>query len=111
MSGSYLFQSFEPENPIFVAVFHRVDLDRFKETITGLGGIGPAPRVGERVKLRLAYLSARLAKQDVVISVRVKRRIEINKIDTSIGKFFPIRKPFEIVAEIQPIHSGKHPEI
>jgi len=47
MSGSYPFQSFEPENPIFVAVFHRVDLDRFKETITGLGGIGPAPAIGE----------------------------------------------------------------
>src|SRR4051794_22863923 len=31
MSGNYLFQSFEPWNPIFVAVFHRVDLDRFKE--------------------------------------------------------------------------------
>src|SRR6266436_3506635 len=47
-----------------------------------------------RVELRLAYLSARLAKQGVVIGVRVKRRIEINKIDAGIGKFFPIRKPF-----------------
>lgn len=65
----------------------------------------------EGVELRLTHLPARLAKQDVVIGVRIKRRIEIDKIDTGIGKFFPIRKPFEVVAEIQPIHSGKHLEI
>ena len=104
MSGSYLFQSFEPENPIFVAVFHRVDLDRFKETITGLGSIGPAPRIGESVELRLAYLSARLAKEDIVIGVRVEWRIEIDQIDTRVGKFFPLGKPFQIVAEIQAVH-------
>ena len=69
-----------------------------------LGGVGPAPRVGESVELRLAHLSARLAKENVVIRVGVKRRIEIDKIDTRIGKFLPIRKPFQIVAEIQPIH-------
>jgi hypothetical protein len=33
-----------------------------------------------------------------------KRRIEIKKIDARIGKFLPIRKPFQVVAEIQPIH-------
>ncbi len=74
------------------------------ELMICLGGIGPAPRVGERVELRLTYLPARLAKENVVIRVRVKRRIEINKIDIRIGKFLPIRKPFQIVAEIQPIH-------
>jgi hypothetical protein len=94
MSGSYLFQSFEAENPIFVAVFHRVDLDRFKETITGLGGIGPAPGIGECVELRLTYLTAGLAKENVVIGIRIKGRIEINQIDAGVGKFFPIRKPF-----------------
>jgi hypothetical protein len=26
------------------------------------------------------------------------------KIDTRVGKFFPIREPFQVVAEIQPIH-------
>jgi hypothetical protein len=31
------------------------------------------------VKLRLAYSPARLAKEDVVIGVRIKRRVEIDK--------------------------------
>ena len=70
------------------------------ELMVGLGGVSPAPSIGEGVELRLAYLSARLAKEDVVIGVRVKRRIEIDKIDTRIGKFFPVRKPFQIIAEI-----------
>src|SRR5947209_7937618 len=70
-----------------------------------VGSVGPTPCVGEGVELRLAHLPARLAKEDVVIRVRVKRRIEINKIDTRIGKFLPIRKPFQIVAEIQAVHS------
>jgi hypothetical protein len=60
----------------------------------GVGGIGPAPRIGERVDLRLAYMSAWLAKEDVVIGVRVKRWIEIDEIYTSVGELLPIRKPF-----------------
>src|SRR5439155_20188321 len=74
------------------------------ELMIGVGGVGPAPSVGESVELRLAYLPTRLAKQNVVIGIRVKRRIEIDKIDTRVGKFFPIREPFQVVAEIQPIH-------
>jgi hypothetical protein len=74
-------------------------------------GVGPAPRVGEGVELCLAYLPARLAKEDVVISVRVKRRIEIDKIDARVGKFFPIGKLFQVIAKVQSIHSGKRPEI
>ena len=70
------------------------------ELVISIGGVGPTPRVGEDVKLRLADLPARLAKEDVVIGVRVKRRIEINKIDTGVGKFFPIGKPFQIVTEV-----------
>src|SRR6266700_7259329 len=81
------------------------------ELMIGVSGIGPAPRIGESVELRLAYLPARLTKEDVVIGVRIKRRIEIDKIDTGVGKFFPVRKPFQIVAEIQPVHSGKYLEI
>ncbi len=76
------------------------------ELMICVGGVGPAPRVGECMELRLAYLPARLAKEDVVIGVRIKRRIEIDKIDTRVGKFTPIGKPFQIVAKIQPIHSG-----
>ena len=45
-----------------------------------------------------------LAEENVVVGVGVKRRIEIDEIDTRIGKFFAIRKPFQIVAKIQPIH-------
>jgi hypothetical protein len=32
------------------------------------------------------------------------RRIEIDKIDTGIGKFFPIGKPFQIIAEVKAVH-------
>ena len=62
------------------------------------------PRVHKGVELRLAHLPAALAKGDVVIGVRIKRRVEINQINARIWKFFPIRKPFQIVAERQPIH-------
>ena len=78
--------------------FHQLD-DRdiragIDELVIGVGGIGPAPSIGEGVELRLAYLPARLAKEDVVIGVRIKWRIEIDEIDAGVGKFFPIRKPF-----------------
>src|SRR5713101_9342764 len=69
-----------------------------------LGRVGPAPRICERVKLRLAYFAARLTKQDVIISVRIKRRIEINKIDTGIRELVPVAQPSEIIAEIKPVH-------
>ena len=75
-----------------------------QRTITGLSGVGPAPCVGERVELRLAHLPARFAKQDIVIGVRVKRRVEIDKINARVGKFFPIRKRAKIVTEINAIH-------
>jgi hypothetical protein len=48
--------------------------------------------------------AAALAKEDVVIGVRIKRRIEIDEIDARIGKFFPIGKPFQIVAKIEAVH-------
>src|SRR6266404_2425524 len=88
--------------------FHQLD-DRdvravVDELVIRVGGIGPAPSIGEGVELRLAYLPARFAKEDVVIGVRVKRRIEINKIDARVGKFFPIRKPFQIVPEIEAVN-------
>ena len=88
--------------------FHQLDHCDIRTVVDELMirvcGVGPAPSVGERVKLRLAYFAARFAKEDVVIGVRIKRRIEIDKIDTRIGKFFPIRKPFQIVTKIKPIH-------
>src|SRR5436190_15811964 len=94
--------------------FHQLDDRNIRavvdELMVGVGGVGPAPCIGESVELRLAYLSARLAKKDVVIGVRVKRRIEINKINARIGKFFPIGKPLQVIAEVEPIHSETHPE-
>ena len=88
--------------------FHQLD-DRdvwatVDELVIGVSGVGPAPSIGERVELRLAYLPGRLAKQDVVIGIRVKRRIEINKIDTRIWELAPVAQPLQIVAEIEPIH-------
>ena len=85
--------------------FHELD-DRdvgagLDELMISVGSVGPAPCVSEGVELCLAYLSARLAKQNVVISVRIKRRVEIDEIDASVGKFLPIGKPFQIVAEIR----------
>ena len=77
------------------------------ELVISVRGISPAPRVSEGVELRLAYLPARLAKENVVIGVRIKRRIEIDQINTGIGKFLSIREPFQIVAEVQPIHLEK----
>ena len=78
--------------------FHQLDHGDIRavvdELVIRVCGIGPAPRVGESVELRLAHLPAWLAKEDVVIGVRIKRRIEIDKVDTGVGKFFPIRKPF-----------------
>ncbi len=88
--------------------FHQLD-DRnvwagVDKLMIGVGGVGPAPRVGESVELRLAYLPGRLAKEDVVIGVRIKRRIEIDQIDAGVRKFFPVGKPFQIVTEIEAVH-------
>jgi len=70
------------------------------ELMVGFGGIRPAPGIGESVELRLAYFAARLPEEDVVIGVRVKRRIEINEIDARIRKFFLIPQPAKVIAEV-----------
>ena len=69
------------------------------ELVICFSSVGPAPRVGEGMELRLTYLAARLAKEKFVIGVRVKGRIEIDKIDTRVRKFFPIGKPFQVIAK------------
>jgi hypothetical protein len=68
-----------------------------------IGGVGPAPGIGESVELRLAYFAAGLAEEDIVIGIRIKRRIEINEIDAGIGKFFRAPQPAEVIAEIKPV--------
>jgi len=70
------------------------------ELMISLSGISPAPCIGEGVELRLAHRAAWLAEENIVIRVRVKRRIEIDKIDTRIRKLAPVAQPFQIVAEI-----------
>ena len=70
-----------------------------------LGGVSPAPCVGESVELCLAHRAARLAEEDVVIGIRVKRWIEIDKIDTRIGEYAPAAQPLQIVAEIKAVHA------
>src|SRR2546430_7305306 len=88
--------------------FHQLDHSDVRtiidKLVIGVGGIGPAPGVGEGVELRLTYLSGRFTKQNVVIGVGIKRRIEIDKIDARVGKFLPIRKPFQIVAKIEAVY-------
>lgn len=84
--------------------FHQLDDCDIRASVDklviGVGRVGPTPCVGESVELRLTYLPARLPKQDVLISVGIKRRIEINEIDAGVGKFFPIGKPFQIVTKV-----------
>ena len=58
----------------------------------------------ESMELRLAHRAARLAKKNVVIGIRVKRRIEINKIDTRIRELASVAQPLQIVAKIQAVH-------
>ena len=95
--------------------FHQLDHSDVRavvdELMVGVGGVGPTPRIGESVELCLAYLSARFAKQDVVIRVRIKRRIEIDKIDTRVGEFAAIGQLLEIVSKVQAIHLGTNLEI
>ncbi len=57
------------------------------------------------MELCLALRTARLAKENAVIGVRVKRRIEINEIDTRSRELAPVAQPLQIVAEIKPIHA------
>ena len=73
------------------------------ELVIGLGGIGPTPGVGESVELRLAYFTAGLPEEDIVIGVGIKRRIEVNEIDARIRKFFRIPQPAKVIAEIQAV--------
>jgi hypothetical protein len=75
--------------------FHHLDHGDVRalvdELVIGLGGVGPAPGIGEDVELCLAYFAAGLPKEDVVIGIRVKRRIEIDEIDAGPGNSFVFR--------------------
>jgi len=74
------------------------------ELVIGLGGVGPAPGIGESVELRLAYFAAGLAEEDVVIGVRIKRRIEIDEIDAGIGELLGVPQPGQVISKIKAVH-------
>jgi len=74
------------------------------ELMVGLGGVGPAPGIGEGVKLRLAYFAAGLAEENVVIGVEIERRIEIDEIDARVRELARVAQPAEVIAEIKPVH-------
>jgi hypothetical protein len=81
----------------------RKDASR-KPNTRAVGGVGPAPGVGEGVELRLTHFAACLAEEDVVIGVRVEWRIEIHEIHAGVGEVFRIPQPFEVVPEVEAIH-------
>ena len=73
-------------------------------TLISVSGVGPAPGIGDGVKLRLAYFAAGLAEENVVIGVRIERRIEIDEIDARVRELARVARPAEVIAEIKPIH-------
>jgi hypothetical protein len=56
------------------------------------------------VELRLAHLTAGFAEEDVVVGVRIERRIEIDEVDALVREFAPVAQPLQIIAEVEPIH-------
>ena len=74
------------------------------ELVIGLGGVGPAPGIGEGVKLRLAYFAAGLAEENVVIGVGIERRIEIDEIDAGIGELLGVPQPGQVISKIKAVH-------
>ena len=38
------------------------------------------------------------------VHIQIKRRIEINKIDTRIRELAPIAQPRKVIAEVEPVH-------
>ena len=74
------------------------------ELMVGVSGVGPASSVGKGVELRLAYFAAGLAEEDVVIGVRIKRRIEIDEIDAGIGELLGVPQPGQVISKIKAVH-------
>ena len=72
------------------------------ELVISIGSVGPTPRVGESVELRLAHLPAWFAKENIVIGVRIKRRIEIDKID-ALGVH--LAEPIQVISKVEIVHA------
>ncbi len=62
----------------------------------------PIPRIAERFDLCGAFTAALFFEQDVIIAVRVKRRIEIDQIDAVIGNM--IFEQFKVITKIESVH-------
>ncbi len=63
---------------------------------------GPAPIKG--VELCLAHLTAGFAEEDVVIGVRMKRRIEVDEIHGRVRELFRVPQALQIIAKVEPVH-------
>ena len=69
-----------------------------------LGGGIPMPGVFESGYLRLGLDAGFVFEKNIVIPVRVKRRIEINEIDTGVGEIIPILQDFQVIAVVESVH-------
>ena len=63
------------------------------------------------MELRLAHLAAGFTEEDVVVGVRVKRRIEINEIDALVREFAAVTQPLQVIAEVETVHCEEQQEI
>ena len=75
-------------------------VEEFVELALGL--LSPMPGVLEGGDLRVAFVSLRRFEEHGIIALRIKRRIEINKVNRFIRDVFA--ENIEIVAEIEFIH-------
>jgi hypothetical protein len=66
----------------------------------------PMPGVFESRYLRLGLDAGFVFEKNVVVPVRIKRRIEIYKIDTSIRKIIPVLQDLQIIAVVKGIHGN-----
>ena len=71
------------------------------------GGCVPVPGVFESGYPRLRLDAGFVFEKNVVIPVRIKRRIEINEIDAGVRKIIPVLQDLQIVAVVESVHPGK----
>lgn len=69
------------------------------------------PGVFESGYLRLGLDAGFVFEKNVVIPVRIKRRIKIHEIDTGIRKIIPVLQDLQIIAVVESVHSGNRVEI
>ncbi|HEY1770298.1 MAG TPA: hypothetical protein VGG02_08590 [Chthoniobacterales bacterium] len=67
-----------------------------------LGLVGPMPGILERLDLRLARPSLRQLEKQVVIALRIKRRVEIDQIHRLIRDLLP--QHLQVIPVVEPVH-------